>query len=197
MIGESIGEMVDSNPAKQTDQPKGYIAGSSAPGSSVFKPEATGGSSTPGQYTGPSTRSAANYKPKAAATSGAGAPLKVSSSPVDSGNMSTPTMTDTKEGGLASVDQNSTMPNDQMVDSHALDTKPNDSLVQNISMVTEESMQEDSVEINPAIMMGDEGIQKSSPNVGPATTMSSLGLSDVPNPNYLGSALSILSEMYA
>lgn len=123
-------------------------------------------------------------------------PTKVSKASIDSGTMSSATMIDTSSGGLSEVSDTMSVDNSTVTDLKML-AMPDSTTAKKVAVVTNDSMQEDQFEILPPITMGEQGPQQSIPNVTDSVAMASLELGQVPNPNYLGSAVSILAEMYA
>ena len=123
-------------------------------------------------------------------------PTKISKASIDSGAMSSATMIDTSTGGLSVASDTMAVDNNTVTDLKTL-AIPDSSTAKRVAVLANDSMQEDQFEILPPITMGEQGAQQSVPNVTDSVSMASLELGQVPNPNYLGSAVSILAEMYA
>lgn len=205
MIGEYIGGMIDGSGDDTPKDTKQYGLPSESnmitqamakqQMSATAPRQADVGSST---TTAPQSVQTASPSPSrvAPAKPSSSNPMKVSATSVDSGVMSVPTMVDTNSGGLSQASGVMATMDNTFTDLQSMSVQDN-STAQKVAVVTSESMQEDQVEVLPPITMGEQGSQQSVSNVSASAAMASLELGQVPNPNYLGSAVSILAEMYA
>lgn len=192
MLGEYIGGLIDSETPKTeqkqfglpsdnpinnqlTDLSKQYEASKANSAKAQSTP-----TSDAKKVSAPSVASGALSSPKIAET--------VESTSVD------PSTVNTQTGGLAEVNQRQTDISSSPITSDSLAMEESTA---KLSVVAGDSLKEDSVEVKAPIVIGEDGsVAKQPIPGGPATSTSTLALGDVPNPNYTGSAITILSEMY-